>query len=254
MSIILRTKACTKRLCSVRQRMEQKLLSHLTKPTRYPRSAYKEVWNNLATDFSGAMLSVMGAADEEKFRISGRSSALLLSQLLAIKPTDTVLEIGCGVGRIGRELAPQCLHWIGCDISSQMLHHAKHFLKEYKNIDLVELSRSDLSPIPSNSVDVVYCSVVFMHLDEWDRFSYIKEAFRVLRPGGRCYVDNLNLSGSDTWKIFLQLAALSPTDRPSNISQCSTSEELRVYFERSGFTAIKVTPGDHFVTAVGRKP
>ncbi len=50
-----------------------------------------------------------------------------------------------------------------------MLGHAKKRLSHLKNIELIELHESNLSPIADDSVDVVYCTVVFMHLDEWDR-------------------------------------------------------------------------------------
>jgi ubiquinone/menaquinone biosynthesis C-methylase UbiE len=58
----------------------------------------------------------------------------------------------------------------------------------------VEISGYNLSGVADASVDVVYCTVVFMHLESWDRYNYILEAFRALRPGGRIYVDNSNLS------------------------------------------------------------
>ncbi len=45
--------------------------------------------------------------------------------MLHIAEDDDVLEIGCGVGRVGVALAPCCDQWIGADISSQMLEHAK---------------------------------------------------------------------------------------------------------------------------------
>ena len=38
-------------------------------------------------------------------------------------------------------------------------------------------------PIADSSIDVVYSTVVFMHLESWDRYAYVKEARRVLPPG-----------------------------------------------------------------------
>ena len=93
-----------------------------------------------------------------------------------------------------------------------------------------------------------------MHLDEWDRYRYVEEAFRVLRPGGRCYFDNINLGGKQGWEIFLQMAQHPPALRPPNISKASTGEELRIYFSKAGFADIQIYPGDHFVAAVGTKP
>ena len=68
-----------------------------------------------------------------------------------------------------------------------MIGHLKERLqKDFPNVRPVVLSnRCTLEMIDGESVDVVYCTIVFMHLDEWDRYSYpIRDAFRVLRPGG----------------------------------------------------------------------
>jgi len=52
--------------------------------------------------------------------------------------------------------------------------------------------------------------VVFMHLESWDRYNYISEAFRALRPGGRIYVDNINLCSDGGWKSLKLIARSRP--------------------------------------------
>jgi ubiquinone/menaquinone biosynthesis C-methylase UbiE len=116
---------------------------------------------------------------------------------------DVVLEIGAGVGRVGAELAPLCKRWIGADVSENMLSYLHERLREHANVEAVSLNGWDLSPIDSESVDVVYATVVFMHLDDWDRYGYIREGLRVLKPGGRMYVDNTNLLSEPGWERFL---------------------------------------------------
>lgn len=56
----------------------------------------------------------------------------------------------------------------------KLLSHAARRLSGLKNIELVEFPESNLPLISDHSVDVVYCTVVFMHLDEWDRYEYIQ--------------------------------------------------------------------------------
>ena len=60
----------------------------------------------------------------------------------------------------------------------------------------------DLSGVDPRSLDVVYSTGVFMHLDEWERYRYIADAWRVLRPGGRIYIDNFNLLTDEGWALF----------------------------------------------------
>jgi hypothetical protein len=42
---------------------------------------------------------------------------------------------------------------------------------------------------------------VFMHLEPWDQNNCVLEAFRVLRPKGRIYVDNINLCSDGGWGV-----------------------------------------------------
>lgn len=101
-----------------------------------------------------------------------------------------VLEIGCGTGRIGAHIAPHCRRWTGADVSVNMLRFARRDLGALGNVNLVRLNGFDLTGVADCSQDAVYCSAVFMHLDEWDRFRYVQESLRTLRPGGRLFVDN----------------------------------------------------------------
>jgi len=86
---------------------------------------------------------------------------------------------------------------------------------------------------------VVYSTVVFMHLDEWERFRYVRDAARVLRPGGRLFVDNFNLLSDDGWALFEQHLALDPLARPAHAARSSTPPELAAYFARAGFADVR---------------
>lgn len=145
----------------------------------------------------------------------------MLQKLVGISPDDVVLEIGAGVGRVGAALAPICKEWIGADVSENMLSHIERRLGEFKNVRTVATNGFDLSEIPSESIDVVYCTIVFMHLEEWERFSYIKEGFRVLKPGGRMLVDNVDLTSDKGWIFFESVCAIPPQERPPQISKTS---------------------------------
>ncbi len=157
------------------------------------RGDYKTTWDAVAVDVDSAKLAVSGYTDEDEYARTAQQNVEILQETVGVEPDDEILEIGCGVGRVGTALAPLCRRWVGADVSANMLGHARDRLSAFDNVDLVELSGWDLAPIPSSSLDVVYCMVVFMHLDEWERFAYVREAMRVLRPGGRLYVDNFNL-------------------------------------------------------------
>ncbi len=219
-----------------------------------PRTAYQETWDAVSRSLSDARYSVAGTADEADLERSGESTANDVATETQLKPTDIAFEIGCGVGRVGRHLSAKCAEWIGADVSQHMLGHAQKALADRKNVRFVHLNGIDLKPTPDASVDVVYCTAVFMHLDEWERYRYVTEAARILKPGGRVYYDNFSLLAPDGWQLFEQTARLDPAARPPNISKASTPEELRVYAQKAGFEDIRVRPGQLFVTVIARKP
>jgi ubiquinone/menaquinone biosynthesis C-methylase UbiE len=221
---------------------------------RLRRSDYKKVWSSLSDTVARAKMHVAGTEDEELLTTGGRYNADSLRRKLGINPADTVLEIGCGVGRLAPHLAPFCRHWIGCDVSPNMLKFARERLVAVPNIQLVETSGYDLAPIESRSIDAVYCTVVFMHLDEWERYGYVLEAFRVLRPGGRLCVDNVNLCSDKGWAVFETHRKFSPAERPPQITTCSTPAELQEYLKRAGFEQIETEEDRAFVSVWGRKP
>jgi ubiquinone/menaquinone biosynthesis C-methylase UbiE len=220
------------------------------------RHEYKAVWTEAAVSVEQARSAVAGEGSEASFWAGGAASCDVLLRTVGIKPEDVVLEIGCGVGRVGRSVAPLCREWIGCDVSPTMLEHAGTYLADLENVRLVETSGFDLAAIASESVDVVYCMVVFMHLDEWDRYSYVAEGMRVLAPGGRIYIDNFNLCSDEGWALFEQHRAISPEDRPPHVSKSSTPQELETYLRRAGFDAIslEMNSRDTWVRAFGQKP
>lgn len=199
-------------------------------------------------------MSVAFTEDERELNRSGAATTQFLLDNVGISPEDVVLEIGCGVGRVGKHMAQHCRRWIGADVSTNMLRFTAENLRGYDNVEFVELSGYNLSAVESDSVDVVYCTVVFPHLSQWDRYSYVEDAFRVLRSGGKLYVDNVNLCSESGWRIFEEHRRIPPLERIPQIGECSTPEELREYLKRAGFQSVQSKPGDELIAVWGQKP
>ncbi len=218
------------------------------------RSNYKETWTALAQTTDDAANAVAGYVDEAELDVTARHTVDVLREYIGINPTDDILEIGCGIGRVGKVLAPQCASWTGADISAGMIEIARRRTSELPNVRFEELFSVGLSGLDDDSFDVVYCTVVFMHLFEWDRFTYVKEAVRVLRPGGRCFFDNVDIT-SDHGKQFFALSASHPIDaRPPHIGMVSSGDELRSYGEWAGLADIQIHRWDNaWVALTGSK-
>ncbi len=109
----------------------------------------------------------------------------------------TVLEVGCGYGRVAmllsRERGVTCERYIGVDIARQMLARFARYRREFDlfpgaGFDLVCASIDDV-PLEDDSIDVVVSSGVFLHMGK----QYVERAFahlaRALRPGGAIVFD-----------------------------------------------------------------
>lgn len=216
---------------------------------------YKAIWNNLSTTFEHAGHVVGFITDEDEIRANGKITADFLRSVLQIEPTDKVLEIGCGVARIGRELAPFCGEWHGSDISGNMIAHARKRTADVPNVYLHELPEPDLGIFEDGAFDCVYSTIVFMHLDKVEMFNYMRETYRVLAPGGRAYFDTYNLGGSEGWEEFMKVVtSYPPGQRPGHVSQFSTVDEMELFMEHAGFADSHIDAANaQLVVAVGRK-
>lgn len=201
---------------------------------------YKAFWDRKATTTAGAMVAVDGSATEEVARLTGAYTARQVDHALALHSGDRVLELGCGVGRIGRELAGKVAHWEGVDISANMLQIARDRLADRSNVGLTELKRTSLDAFPSASFDKAYCVAVFIHMDKEDFFLYLEEIARILKPGGAFYFDTWNLSSAVGWRRFAmeltQYRNADPSQRKDVArNQFSTPQEVNVFLRHAGF-------------------
>src|SRR4030095_885490 len=111
------------------------------------RSEYKKVWSALSTTLDQAKLHVIGVTDEDALRATGEQTLGFLQESVGIRNDDVVLEIGCGIGRVGKLVAPLCRKWIGCDVASNMLSIAAERLEDLSNVEFKEISGYNLSGV-----------------------------------------------------------------------------------------------------------
>src|SRR5216683_4356847 len=203
------------------------------------RRQYAETWNALASSERTARAAVAGKAWEWEIRESAAKPIRNLVELVSISAQDDVLEIACGIGRIGLELAPRCRSWTGADISANMLGYAAQRLQGVGNVRLHQLDGKGLSGLSDSSFDVVYCTNTLAPLDELDRWRYVQEAFRVLRSGGRIFIDNMDLASDEGWAAFDKAAKQRCEEQPPYAPRFSTAAELMEYATRAGFEQVR---------------
>lgn len=92
---------------------------------------------------------------------------------------STVVEIGCGAGRLTKHMASAFGHIHALDISSGMIEYAKARIQD-SNITF-HLVDGNAIPLPNDSVTSVFSTHVFQHFDSIDTVSsYFKDISRVL--------------------------------------------------------------------------
>jgi SAM-dependent methyltransferase len=110
---------------------------------------------------------------------------LLGSLGVALEGSESVVEIGCGVGRLTRVLARRAADVRALDVSERMLQLAREHNAELANVSWTLGDGASLAGIETSSADACVSHVVFQHVPEARiTLAYVREIGRVLRPGG----------------------------------------------------------------------
>lgn len=153
---------------------------------RDTENAYKDSWdlnNSLAIHY-GYWDETVRSFPESLIRMNE-----VMMEAAAILPTDRVLDAGCGVGGSSIYLAKR----LGCRVTGISLSE-RQVSQAQKNAvtraveDKVEFLVMDYADttFPDASFDVVWGCESICYAD--DKSAFIREAYRVLKPGGRLVV------------------------------------------------------------------
>jgi ubiquinone/menaquinone biosynthesis C-methylase UbiE len=136
-----------------------------------------------------------------------------LMSIIGVVKDKKVLDIGCGTGRIIRNLTERGAVVTGADISTGMLAVAE------EKFPRVTFAEGDIEKLPfkNEEFDVVVATFVIVHVKELRKA--FDEVYRVLKPGGVFVVTNINQRKAPKLKLkeHDEIVIVSHHHMPDNV-------------------------------------
>ncbi len=157
--------------------------------------------------------------------------------LAELKPGETVLDLGSGGGidvlLSARRVGPTGFAY-GLDMTDQMLELARRNAAE-RNVQNVAFLKGEIEhiPLPDTSVDVVISNCV-INLSA-DKPQVLREAFRVLKPGGRFAISDVVVQGTLPDSVRGSMEAWAGC-----LAGALEDREYRAYLSAAGFEHVGV--------------
>jgi SAM-dependent methyltransferase len=130
------------------------------------------------------VLTDEGVRDDAFLDTGEADVALLLPAIASILgrdvPLTSVLDFGCGAGRLTIPLARRAVRVVACDIAPSVLEHARKNVREagLSNVSFVE-SRELMGRF-----DLICSLLVFQHIRAAEGYELIRTLLDLLNPGG----------------------------------------------------------------------
>lgn len=143
-----------------------------------------------------------------------------------LKPTDQVLDIGCGIGRMaipltryldpasasyeGFDIMPVGIQWCQQNISAKHNNFRFRLVSLYNDLyktDAAEDGRNFRFPYDAKKFDFSFLTSVFTHMLPEETENYLNEISRVTKSGGRCFATFFVLDEAAEQQISLGKAS-----------------------------------------------
>ena len=159
--------------------------------------------------------------------------------LASLEPGETVVDLGSGGGfdcfLAAARVRPDG-RVIGVDMTPEMIDKARRNARKSRmsNVEF-RLGEIEHLPVADNSADIILSNCV-INLSA-DKTQVYKDAFRVLKPGGRLAISDILTTEPLPPEVQQDLALVSAC-----IGGAATIEDTRTMLESSGFVGIHINP------------
>ena len=142
-----------------------------------------------------ASVALYSLGNPELLERATREIVVQLERWGVLSRDRTVLDIGCGIGRLEVELASRVAAVHGIDVSMQMINAALRRCAPLSNVHLLKVTGRDLADYTDSSFDAVIAVDTFPYINQSGAAlveRYFAEAQRVLKPGGDFVILNFS--------------------------------------------------------------
>lgn len=163
--------------------------------------------------------------------------------IASLKAGETVLDLGSGAGfdcfLAAKKVGPKG-RVIGVDMTAEMLDRARANAEKggYKNVEF-RMGEIENLPTGDNSVDVIISNCV-INLSP-DKRRVFREAFRVLKPGGRLMVSDIVLTQPIPDEIRNSIEAYIGC-----VAGAETKDKYLAAIKDAGFTSVEIAGETNF--------
>lgn len=171
--------------------------------------------------------------------------------IAGLQPGEVVLDLGSGGGIDLLLAAPRVGDTgfvYGVDMTDEMIDLARRNLLKAGVLN-AEVLKGDIEaiPLPDQSVDVIISNCV-INLSP-DKGQALREAFRVLRPGGRLAISDVVIDGDLAGLPVDEAQIRGALSWAGCIAGALTAAEYRRYLAEAGFEEIELTTKFRYGTA-----
>ncbi|MGB7055044.1 MAG: arsenite methyltransferase [bacterium] len=158
--------------------------------------------------------------------------------IASLKSGDTVLDLGAGAGFdcfLAAKKVGQNGKVIGVDMTPEMIDKARENAQKanYRNVEF-RLGEIEHLPVADNAIDVIISNCVINLAPS--KHDVMKDAYRVLKPGGRIAISDLALRGELPKKIKDDIAAYV-----SCVAGAIHIDDYKKAVQAAGFKDVKFT-------------
>lgn len=118
-----------------------------------------------------------------------------------LTPDGYLIDVGCGSGRLAKPLAEYLNgKYLGIDVVPQLVNYARKLVA--RTDWRFEVAEGLVIPEADQQADMICFFSVLTHLLHEESFVYLREARRVVKPGGKIVVSFLDFRIASHWDFF----------------------------------------------------